>query len=128
LSEPWFVAAPESAAPQMVVDVANRLRQFGKPVLIKETGLPSGPASAGLTPQRQICFWRRIFSVLKPGPDFAVAAFEAFDAAWKPAEMAQHFDTVMAGEAQWGFFTVDGRPKPVLDAWLEAVETAVKDR
>jgi exo-beta-1,3-glucanase (GH17 family) len=128
LSEPWFATSPEGAASQMVVDVANRLRQFGKPILIKETGLPSGPPSAGLTPERQIRFWRTFFTDLRTGPDFAAAAFEAFDAPWKPAEIAQHFDTVMAGEAHWGFFTADGQPKPVLRAWLEAVARTGKSR
>ncbi len=120
LSEPWFARAPEPAAVEFVAGVLDRMRGFGKPILVKETGLPSGPPSQNLSAARQARFWNGLFAVLRPGPDLAVAAFEAFDAPWKPAEIAVHFDTVMPGEAHWGFFTVDGRPKPVLDAWRKA--------
>jgi exo-beta-1,3-glucanase (GH17 family) len=128
LSEPWFAAAPKAAAPELVVNVVGRLKALGKPILVKETGLPSGPVSTKLTPERQILFWQALFAVLRPGPDLSVAAFEAFDAPWKPAEMAIYFDTVAPGEDQWGFFTVTGRPKPVLAAWQAAIAKATGGR
>jgi len=119
LTEPWFAAAPETAAWEMVENVIGQLRNHGKPILVKETGLPSAPASAGLSPERQARFWRALRKRLPPGPERAVAAFEAFDAPWKPEEIARTFTYVPPGEAHWGFFTASGEPKPVLDAWRQ---------
>ncbi len=119
LTEPWFASAPEPAAWQMVENVIAQLGRHGKPILVKETGLPSAPASAGLSPERQSRFWQALWERLPPGPNAAVAAFEAFDAPWKPEEIARYFKTVPPGEAHWGFFTANGEPKPVLKAWRQ---------
>jgi exo-beta-1,3-glucanase (GH17 family) len=119
LTEPWFPSAPESAAWEMVVAVVSRLQRHGKPILVKETGLPSAPASAGLSPERQARFWRALRGRLPAAPEHSVAAFEAFDAPWKPEEIARYFETVPPGEAHWGFFTAAGESKPALEAWLQ---------
>jgi exo-beta-1,3-glucanase (GH17 family) len=119
LTETWFAKAPEEAAWQFVINVANMLKRHGKPIVIKETGLPSAPITSKLTPERQARFWRELLQQLPPSRDLTIAAFEAFDAPWKPAEIARHYAIVPPGEDSWGFFTASGAPKPVVDVWRQ---------
>lgn len=119
LWEPWFKGSPLSAQIAFVPNAVGLLRQrWAKPVLVKETGLPSGPAAAGFSADTQAAFWQGLWKALPPSPQTAVAAFEAFDAPWKPAELqAQFGGTLPEEEAFWGFYDAAGRPKPVIEAW-----------
>ena len=115
--EPWFGAAPESASVELVANVVAELeRRFALPVLVKETGVPSGPESDGFTPAGQARFWKSLASRLPPTRSHAFAYFEAFDSAWKPARATDAPPQKRAREAWWGFYDRDGRPKPALAA------------
>ncbi len=102
----------------MVLNVAEQFKTaYRLPLLIKETGLPSGPLDpSGFSPERQALFWSELFSRFPSSSSLSFAGFEAFDAPWKPAAMAAEYPGNHAGEAFWGFFTATGATKPVIDA------------
>ena len=117
LWEPWFKGSPLAAQIAFVPNAVDLLRQrWQRPVLVKETGLPSGPAGSGFSVQSQADFWQGLWQALRPCPQTAVAGFEAFDAPWKPAELEAHFGGTRPEEAFWGFYDAAGRPKPVVKA------------
>lgn len=111
---------PEAAA-GWVHDRARAIAQVaGKPVLIKETGLPNGGA-AGQTPERQRAFWAawlargRRFPAATGGTFVSTAAaFEAFDAPWKAVKLAS------PTEGRWGLLSADRLPYPAFLAWADA--------
>ena len=113
--ESWFDPASLDQAVDFVAEVLEKLHaRTGKPILVKETGLPSGPEEQGFTEQRQSDFWVRLTERIKPGPLQNIAAFEAFDAPWKPRELEDEFGRLEPSEAHWGMFRQDGSPKPVV--------------
>jgi exo-beta-1,3-glucanase (GH17 family) len=113
--EAWFGRAPESASVELVVNVVAELeKRFALPVLVKETGLPSGPASDGFSPAGQARFWKSLAERLPPTRAHAFAWFEAFDSPWKPARALDAPAEQRAREAFWGLFDRDGRPKPAV--------------
>lgn len=113
--EPWFQPEQIDQAVAFVVEVVKRLRsRSGKPVLVKETGLPSGPQSKGYSEARQAEFWRLLSSRLTSQPEQAVAWFEAFDGPWKPAAAPLQLGRQPEEEAHWGLLRADGTPKPAL--------------
>lgn len=58
LFQPWFRTATDTTAAQFVVNVADQLAQlYCGPILIKETGVPTAPASAGYSEARQASFY-----------------------------------------------------------------------
>jgi exo-beta-1,3-glucanase (GH17 family) len=92
-------------------------RAGGKPVLIKETGLPNGGAEAQ-SPERQRAFWAawlaggRVARVGDPATLVSsAAAFEAFDAPWKVARFGSPI------EGRWGLMTVRREPYPAFEVW-----------
>ncbi len=117
LFEPWFAQAPLEAGADFVGRVVERLQQAaGKPVLVKETGVPSGPVGSPYSPERQTAFWVAMHQRLPRSREHAVAAFEAFDQPWKPAVLAAQFKgPAQPEEAYWGFYDAAGRPKPVVE-------------
>lgn len=120
LYQPWFAGASVATDVDFVVQVLNKLgARSAKPILVKETGLPSGPAAAGFTAQRQAQFWQMLTTRLRPDARRAVAAFEAFDQPWKAANAAHEFG-FHPEESHWGFYDDQGRAKPVLET-LRAV-------
>jgi exo-beta-1,3-glucanase (GH17 family) len=113
--ESWFDPANLDQSVDFVAEVLEKLRaRTGKPILVKETGLPSGPEDQGFTEQRQADFWLRLMARVKPGPLQNIAGFEAFDAPWKPRELEDEFGRLEPSEAHWGMFRQDGSPKPVV--------------
>ena len=114
--EKWFNPSDALNAAAFVVNVADKLQsQYPKPLIVKETGLPSGPVSMGFTEERQSAFWNEILTRFVPSKSRAVSCFEAFDAPWKPAVMKQEYpgkDHIQ--EAYWGMYTVEAKPKPVI--------------
>ena len=116
--EPWFNPANLDQATTFVVEVLQRLHAVtDKPILIKETGLPSAPKTQGFTESRQAEFWSRLLQRIPPGPTQNIAGFEAFDAPWKPRELQDEFGHLEASEAYWGLFRQDGSAKPVVKAF-----------
>ncbi len=91
----------------------------GKPVLVKETGLPNGGGPPH-SPERQRAFWvewlarGRLMPTSAPGSFVSLAgAFEAFDAPWKAVKLESPV------EAHWGLMTAERQPYPAFGAWAE---------
>jgi len=111
LFQPWFDRATTAQAVDFVVRVAGLLSaKTDKPVLIKETGLPSGPPGSRFTPAAQAEFWVSLLQRLPPAPGLGFAYFEAFDHDWKE-ENARHEFGSHPEEGYWGLYTADGKPK-----------------
>jgi exo-beta-1,3-glucanase (GH17 family) len=116
LYESWFQQGTTAQAVDFVARVAMRLSmKTGKPLLIKETGLPSGPAGHGFTPARQAEFWVRLLQRLPPVAEPGLVYFEAFDHAWKVTNAEPEFG-FRPEEAFWGLYREGGEPKPVIKA------------
>jgi exo-beta-1,3-glucanase (GH17 family) len=114
--QPWFRRASEAQAVAFVMDVVRRLGEsFCGPILVKETGVPTAPASAGFTPARQADFYVALRAVFAPSPRSAFAYFAAFDAPWRVAD-AQASPGVHPEEAHWGLYDERRRAKPVVAA------------
>ena len=121
IDQPWFATAKPGTSVDFVVNVVRDLEaRTGLAVLVKETGLPSGPAAQGFSEASQAAFWVALAAALPPTRAHAVACFEAFDAPWKTAAIAAETGDLRPSEAHWGFFRADGSAKPVVAA------TAVK--
>ena len=120
--EKWFSPNTPAQGVNMVIDVAEKFTTtFNKPLLIKETGLPGypkhvGPNNKGFSQERQALFWSDLLKRFPFTPSRSFACFEAFDAPWKPEEMATTLPGDHSNEAFWGFFDKDGKKKLVLDA------------
>jgi exo-beta-1,3-glucanase (GH17 family) len=110
--ETWFRPQAYAQGVELVQNVMKLLRdRYGKPVLVKETGMPSAPASKGYTEALQASFWRLLLKRLPPESGQAFAWFEAFDGPWKPAAGAAEFGRLVEEEAHWGLYTAAGQPK-----------------
>ncbi len=117
LDQPWFGKAPPGTAVDFVVNVVRELEAKTRlPVLVKETGVPSGPADQGFSESGQARFWSALAAKLPATRAHAITRFEAFDAPWKTASVAAQTGDVRPTEAHWGFFRVDGSAKPVVAA------------
>jgi exo-beta-1,3-glucanase (GH17 family) len=110
--QPWFRGASDQNAAQFVVNVLTKLApQACGPVLVKETGVPTAPASAGFSEDRQAGFYRELRRLLPPSRTRAFAYFAAFDAPWREYDAtgvpgaAAHPE-----EAHWGLY--DGKRQP----------------
>lgn len=109
--QPWFAGAAAQDAARFVVNVASDLATvYCGPVLIKETGVPTAPASMGFTAERQAAFWSSLRTQFVPGRQRAVASFSAFDAPWRVND-----EHPTAGpqpqEGSWGLYDAQRRPK-----------------
>jgi exo-beta-1,3-glucanase (GH17 family) len=115
LDQPWFANAPRAARVDFVGNVVGELaKRFAQPILVKETGVPSGPASQGFSEADQAEFWSALAKSLPATRARAFVWFEAFDAPWKVASVAAQTGHVRATEAHWGLLRADGTPKPAL--------------
>jgi exo-beta-1,3-glucanase (GH17 family) len=114
--EPWFRGAPDGNAARFVVEVVEKLgaRHCG-PILVKETGVPTAPGSAGFSAARQSGFYAALQQQLPPSRQRAFAYFAAFDAAWREHDW-HPVPGAHPEEAHWGLFFEDRRPKPVVRA------------
>jgi exo-beta-1,3-glucanase (GH17 family) len=112
--QPWFRAAPEGAAAQFVVNVLAKLAPLAcGPLLVKETGVPTAPESAGFSEARQAAFYRELRRLLPPGRTQAFGYFAAYDAPWRAydATGVPGVPAVHPEEAHWGLYDVARRPK-----------------
>jgi len=110
--QPWFRDAPEGAGAQLVVNVVARLAQsYCGPILVKETGVPTAPASGGFTDARQASFYRELRQRFPATNARAFAYFAAFDAPWR-SEDASPVPGPHPEEAHWGLYDGARRAKP----------------
>ncbi len=112
--ESWFkTAGPENWADFDVKIVDKLSGSFCGPILIKETGVPTGPANMGYDETKQAAFWRALERQLPSSKAHAFSYFAAFDAPWRTGD----FNPVAGShpeEAFWGLFTEAGQPKPAI--------------
>jgi len=114
--EKWFAKAPPFNWADFVKQVTGRLaaESFCGPILVKETGVPTGPAEEGYDEQKQAAFYGELMKAMPSSRDLAFAYFSAFDAPWRV-----HDESPVAGvhpeEAHWGLFKEDRTPKPVMN-------------
>lgn len=112
--QPWFRAATDATAAQFVVNVSADLGQhFCGPILVKETGVPTAPASGGFSPARQNSFYAELRRRFPPSATRAFAYFSAFDAPWRAFD-ANPVAGAATGpeEAFWGLYDSQRAPKP----------------
>lgn len=115
IDQPWFASAGPAIGVDFVVNIVRDLEaRTGLAVLVKETGVPSGPADEGFSEAAQAAFWVALAAKLPPTRAHAFVRFEAFDAPWKTAAVAADTGDVRGTEAHWGFFRADGSAKPVV--------------
>lgn len=112
--QPWFRTATDASAAQFVVNVvANLAQRFCGPVLVKETGVPTAPASAGYTPERQAALYAELRRRFPGTSTRAFAYFSAFDAPWRAHDAGPVAGAVTGPEeAHWGLYDSERRPKP----------------
>lgn len=114
--EKWFAEAPPFNWADFVKQVTARLaaESFCGPILVKETGVPTGPAEEGYDEEKQAAFYGELAKAMPPSHNLAFAWFAAFDAPWRV-----HDESPVAGvhpeEAHWGIFREDRSPKPVME-------------
>ena len=113
--QPWFRGANDATASQFVVNVLTDLAPLScGPVLAKETGVPTAPASAGFSPSRQASFYRELRERLPPAAARAFAYFAAFDAPWRAFDalaVPGAKPGVHPEEAHWGLYDAQRVPK-----------------
>jgi exo-beta-1,3-glucanase (GH17 family) len=112
--QPWFRDAADSTAARFVVNVLGKLGPLTcGPILVKETGVPTAPESAGFSEARQAGFYRELRRALPPSRTRAFAYFAAFDAPWRAydATGVPGAPAVHPEEAHWGLFDDARRPK-----------------
>ncbi|MDE2138812.1 MAG: hypothetical protein KGJ68_15385, partial [Gammaproteobacteria bacterium] len=112
--QPWFRGATAATSARFVVNVAADLAQrFCGPILVKETGEPTAPASAGYSPAQQAQFYAELRRRFVPTRARAFAYFSAFDAPWR-ARDAGALPGAASGpeEAYWGLYDSERKPKP----------------
>jgi exo-beta-1,3-glucanase (GH17 family) len=112
--EKWFATAgPENWA-DFVVKVTDKLAgDYCGPILVKETGLPTGPINMGYDAEKQAAFWRALETQFKPSRARAFSYFSAFDASWRTGDF-NPVGGVHPEEAFWGLFTEERAPKPAI--------------
>jgi exo-beta-1,3-glucanase (GH17 family) len=110
--QPWWRDAPDRNGAEFVVGATREIRaRYCGPVLVKETGVPTAPAEAGFTEERQASFYRELRRQYPASHDAAFAYFAAFDAPWRVAD-EQAVPGHHPEEAHWGLYREDRKPKP----------------
>jgi exo-beta-1,3-glucanase (GH17 family) len=120
--EPWFKTAPPFNWAQFIVRVTDRLADaFCGPILVKETGVPTAPASLGYSEEKQRAFYRELETQMVPSATAAFAYFSAFDAPWL-VDAPTPVPGPHPEEAFWGLFT-DGRTAKLAVTGLTPLRT-----
>ena len=113
--ENWFTPGGTMQSVEFVENIVMHLSQrCNKYVLVKETGVPSGPWKQSYSEQQQRIFWLQLLAKMKTKPNVSVALFEAFDAPWKVAEIKKLSGVNDEREQYWGWFTHERKPKAVV--------------
>ncbi len=112
--ESWFRSAKPNNWADFVVRVSDRLAKiFSGPILVKETGVPSGPSKSDFDENMQHDFWRALEAQMPKSEMRAFSYFSAFDAPWRAYD-ANPKPGAHPEEAYWGFFTRGRAPKRVI--------------
>jgi exo-beta-1,3-glucanase (GH17 family) len=113
--QPWFRDAPVANAAQFVVNVVAQLTPLAcGPVIVKETGVPTAPASQSFSEARQADFYRELRRAFPPRAERAFAYFAAFDAPWRAYDatgVPGERPGVHEEEAHWGLYDAERRAK-----------------
>jgi len=113
--QPWFRGSTDATAAQFVVNVVAELAPLAcGPILVKETGIPTAPTSAGFSEARQAAFHQALRARFAPAADRAFAYFAAFDAPWRAYDAIAGPGAapgIHPEEAHWGLFDAERRPK-----------------
>lgn len=110
--QPWFAGAEVAAGARFVVNVVDDVAaRFCGPVLVKETGVPTAPASMGFDVARQASFYAALRAVFPSSRSRAFAYFSAFDAAWR-VDDTHPTAGPQPQEGSWGLFEESRTPKP----------------
>lgn len=114
--ESWFNPSGITQSVEFVDNIVTRLTELcHKDVLVKETGVPSGPGNQSYSEQQQFLFWQKLLEKVKTKPNVSVALFEAFDAPWKVVEIQKQSGKYDEREKYWGWFTQTREPKAVVN-------------
>lgn len=114
--EKWFQTAGPDNWADFVVKVTGKLSdKFCGPIIVKETGTPTGPASMGYDAAKQAAFWRALETQMKPTRQAAFSYFSAFDAPWRANDVTPGVPGTHPEEAFWGLFTETRAPKPAIE-------------
>ena len=109
--QPWFAGASDADAARFVVNVTAEIAaRFCGPLFVKETGVPTAPASMGYTVARQAGFYRALRAQFAPTGQRAFAYFSAFDAPWRVND-AHPTSGPQPQEGSWGLFDEARHPK-----------------
>ncbi|HEY4343567.1 MAG TPA: hypothetical protein VGN05_04425 [Parvibaculum sp.] len=112
--EKWFATSGPDNWADFVVKVTDKLQgAYCGPIIVKETGLPTGPVTMGYDAEKQAAFWRALEAQYKPSHARAFSYFSAFDAPWRIADFNPVAGT-HPEEAFWGLFTEAREPKPAV--------------
>lgn len=112
--ETWFRTAQPPYWADFVAKASDLLATaYSGPVLVKETGVPTGPISLKFTPEMQREFYRALEKRFPQTGTRAFSYFAAFDAPWRIS------DAIVGGgkhpeEAHWGLFDANRAPKDVM--------------
>jgi len=113
--ESWFKHAKPFNWAQFVVRATDLLaKAYCGPILVKETGVPTGPLAEGYSSAMQRAFYRALDVQMKPAASRAFAYFSAFDLPWHAYDAGAVPGSRHPEEANWGFFTHARRPKPIM--------------
>lgn len=114
--ESWFKPSGITQSVEFVDNIVTRLIQLcHKNVLVKETGVPSGPGPQSYSELQQFLFWQKLLDKMKTKPNVSVALFEAFDAPWKVVEIQKQSGKYDERERYWGWFTHTRKAKTVVN-------------
>jgi exo-beta-1,3-glucanase (GH17 family) len=113
--QPWFAHAQPANWSEFVVRVIDLLaKKYCGPILVKETGVPTGPHRMGYSSAKQRAFYRALEARMTPSPSRAFAYFSAFDLPWHAYDASPSPGDHHPEEAYWGFFTDKRVPKPII--------------
>ena len=110
--ESWFKGAPASKSADFVVSTVDRLAAiYPGPILVQETGEPSGPVEAGFDEDKQAEFYRMLEQRFPPSDKRAFSYFSAIDALSRTEGSTPG---LRADEPHWGVITSDWHPKKII--------------